>query len=168
MKRFFCIFCVVLICLAMTACDPGTYNLRQETDPQDVVSVELIRYDNPKQKKFVSWVPDHFIKLRPIDLSAVTVLETLEEENKETFLDQLSRERILWKYYVFDSPKGVCIRITYSCGDSLIVSADYENESFCGYIGMYNAQGEVTDFVGSFESYRSFATLVSDYFDANL
>ena len=126
MKRFFGIICVVLICLAMTACDPGTYNLRQETDPQDVVSVELIQYDNPKQKKFASWVPDHFIKLRPMDLSAVTVLETLEEESKETFLDQLSRERILWKYYVFDSPKGVCIRITYSCGDCLIVSTDYE------------------------------------------
>lgn len=168
MKRFFCIVCVIVLCLAMTACDPGTYNLRQETDPQDVVSVELIQYDNPKQKKFASWVPDHFIKLRPVDLSAVTVLETLEEESKETFLDQLSRERILWKYYVFDSPKGVCIRITYSCGDCLIVSADYENESHRGYIGMYNADGEVTDFYGSFVSYYSFDSLVDDYFETNI
>ena len=152
----------------MTACDPGTYNLREETDPQDVVSVELIRYDNPKQKKFVSWVPDHFIKLRPMDLSAVTVLETLPDTSVEPFLEQLSTEDILWKYYVFDSPKGVCLRITYSDGGFLIISADYENQSYRGYIGMYNADGEVTDFYGSFVSYYSFESLVNDYFDTNI
>ena len=44
MKRVYCFCCVILVFLMLTACDPGTYNLRQETDPQDVVSVELIRY----------------------------------------------------------------------------------------------------------------------------
>ena len=168
MKRLFCIVCVIVLCLAMTACDPGTYNLRQETDPQDVVSVELIQYDNPKQKKFASWVPDHFKRLQDLKLSSVTVLETLPEESLEPFLDRLSKQNILWHYYVFNSPKGLCIRVNYSSGDFLIISTDYENHSFCGYIGMYNAQGEVTDFVGSFESYRSFAALVNDYFDTNI
>lgn len=168
MKRFFCIICAVLICMTMTACDPGTYRLREETDPKDVVSVELIRYENPKQKKFASWVPDHFKKLRPMDLSSVTVLEVLPETSVEPFLEQLSQKGILWKYYVYDSPKGVCIRITYSGGDFLIISTDYENESYRGYIGMYNAQGEVTDFFGSFVSYHSFESLVNDYFNTQV
>ena len=37
MKRFFCIVCVIVLCLAMTACDPGLYTLREETDPQEVM-----------------------------------------------------------------------------------------------------------------------------------
>ena len=168
MKRVYCFCCVILVFLMLTACDPGTYRLQEEAVSEDVVSVELIQYDNPKQKKFTSWVPDHFKRLQDLKLSSITVLETLPEESLEPFLEQMSKQNILWHYYVFDSPKGLCIRVNYDSGDFLMISTDYENESFCGYIGMYNAQGEVTDFFGSFESYRSFATLVSDYFDANL
>lgn len=54
MKRFICIACLVLLFLTMSACDPGTCQFREDLNAGDVVSVELIRYENPKQKMFRS------------------------------------------------------------------------------------------------------------------
>ena len=168
MKRFICIACLVLLFLTMSACDPGTYQFREDLNAGDVVSVELIRYENPKQKMFRSWVPDHFKRLGDLDLSSVTVLETLEEDKKAEFLNQLSRENILLHYYVFNSPKGICLRINYSNGDFLIVNNDCESKTYRGYIGMYNAEGEVTEFYGTFVRYDSFESLVNDYFETKV
>lgn len=164
MKRIFCIICVFALCLTMNACDPGTYRFGKDLNSEDIISVELICYENSRQKKFLSWVPDHSARMRDLDLSSVSVLETLPHERQDSFLKQLAQREILMGYDPFDSPKGICIRVTYNNGDFLIINTDYENHSYCGYIGMYDREGKLLDFIGSFVSYRSFESLVNDYF----
>ena len=153
----------------LTACDPGSYQYDYNDLIENVVSIELINYDNPNQKSFISWVlPDHSSDLVPFEKSKTTQLEVLNEEKKEDFLKQLSNSDILYLYYAYDSPKGICIKLTYENGDFEIIWCDYEHKTFAGYIGRYTSEGEVEKFIGSFSSYDYFKSLVNDYFETNI
>lgn len=155
------IFFIICSLFIFAACDPATFYFNHEY-LSDTVSVELIRYDNPEQKHFSSWVPDHTSELKPFDQSKVVVSETLDENKIPDFIDTICEYDILYKYYAFDTPNGICIKLTYSNGDFLIVSCN-EN-SFKGYIGKFFSNGEVADFIGCFSAFDSFETLLNDYF----
>ncbi|MCI8434996.1 MAG: hypothetical protein HFK10_03415 [Clostridia bacterium] len=158
---------LILICslFIFTACDPSPFYFEHEY-LADTVSIELIRYDNPEQKHFLSWVPDHTADLKSFDQSKVTVLETLHENKIPDFIDTLCEYDILYKYYAFDTPNGICIKLNDSNGDFLIVSCN-EN-SFAGYIGKFYSNGEVADFIGCFSALKYFETLVNDHFQMKI
>lgn len=168
MKKFLLviILCIQLFCLA--ACDPRSYSYEYDELLDSVVSVELINYDNPNQKKFVTWVLDYTSKLLPFELNNMTILETLNNDDIDDFLQQLSEARLLHKYYVFNSPKDICIRLIYTNGDFEVISCDYAHQTLNNYVGKYNSSGDVVDFVGSFESYDDFENLVNDFFVTDL
>ena len=159
------IFILIIFCFTLTACDPGSYYLKQE-DLTDIVSVEVINYDNPEQKHFKSWVPDHEADLKPFDNSKVSVLETLDENNIINFVDELCGYHILYKYYGYDSPNGTCLKLTRSNGNFLIVSCN-ENR-FAGYIGEFSTDGEIIAFIGCFSNRIYFEALVNDYFQTKI
>ena len=156
---------LIICCLTLTGCDPVSYRFHHD-DLADIVSIELIQYDNPEQKDFLSWVPDHTSDLKPFDVSKVSVLETLDEDNISELIDTLCECYILDTYYAYDSPNGICLKLTYSNGDFLIISCD-EN-SYEGYIGKFSPDGEVAQFIGCFENLSSFKTLVNDYFQTKI
>lgn len=159
------IFAVTVCCCLLSACDPGTYRFTQE-DLSDVVSIELIFYDNPDQESFASWVPDHTDDLKPFDAGKQSVLEKLSDDRIPQFVDALCECRILSTYFAFDSPGGVCIKLAYANGDFLIINC--KKNSYTGYIGKFSSDGEVAQFVGCFESVDSFEKLVSDYFQTKI
>lgn len=159
---------ILTLLFSFAACDPAPYFFDYEDLHNEVIRVELIDHENPEQRKFRSWVKDHSRELVPFKLSNMTVLETLDHNDVPTFLKQVSETEFLHKYYVFDSPKGICIRVIYENGDFLILSCDYDNESFGGYVGIYNSEGDVVDFIGSFCRYDDFESLVGDYFETVL
>ena len=158
---------IAAACFTLTACDPSHFYFEEE-DLSDVVSIELINYDNPKQKEFSSWVPDHSSDLKPFDESKVTVLETLDESEIPDFTAKLCEPIILYWYFAYDSPNGICIKLTYSTGDFLIVWSDYQNGWFGGYIGKFTSEGEVKEFYGSFASLGSYTYLVNNYFETQI
>lgn len=98
----------------------------------------------------------------------MTVLETLDDAKKSDFLKQLSEAYILDKYYVYNSPKGICIKLSYSNGDFLIITCNYAEKAFGGYIGIYSENGDVAEFIGSFSGYDSFESLVNDFFEIKI
>lgn len=155
------LFVLIVSCLALTGCDPGSFNFTPEY-LAGVERVELIKYDNPAQKHFSSWVPDHTKDLKPFDGAKVSVIDTLDADKFPDFTDSLCKCRILHTYFAYDSPNGLCIKLSYSNGDFLIVSCNLD--TFAGYIGKYSSDGQVSDFIGCFESYEYFGTLVRDYF----
>lgn len=167
MKKVITLLCLVLMCLALCACDPGSYKISADSF-EGVTSVELIEYNNPEQKEFITWVPDQFDDLAPFDTSNATVLETLPEEKIPDFLDAFSKTDILHTYYAFDSPANICIRLKYSDGRFLIIWADYNNNSYAGYIGEYLADGTVLSFWGSFSSISYYQNLVNEFFDYDI
>ena len=165
MKRFIARLAIVLtiaICSCLlVGCDPSTYRFEQ-TDFSDVVSVELVNYDNSEQKHFFSWVPDHSSELKSFDDSQLSVLEALGEDSIPDFIDTLCECDILAEYYAYDSPNGVCIMLTFSDGDFLIINC--KEDSYAGYIGLYSSDGNVKKFIGCFSYFNAFKVLVNNYF----
>ena len=167
MKKSRLFVVVLLVCCFLCACDPGTFVIDQATLDK-VISVELIEYKNPNQKHFTSWGPDQFNELVPFQSANATVLETLPEEKIPDFLDVFSKTDILHTYYAYDSPKDICLRLTYENGDFLIIWANYAEDRFAGYIGEYCADGTVLSFWGSFSALRYYEDLVEQFFDYTL
>ena len=168
MKKFTALLAILLVLCslcAFAACDPTTIYLDNEY-LSDIVKVELVNYDNPQQKHFLSWVPNHTSDLKPLDLNKISVVETLDGEQIADFIDTLCECPILDRYYAFDSPKGLCLRLTYANSDFLIVNC--KEESFVGYIGKFTKSGEVEQFIGCFVGVMSFEILVNDYFQTQI
>ena len=148
--------CLILIVLTLSSCDPATYSPSKEY-LNDAVSVELIRYNNPDQKDFISWVPDHSDDLVAFDNSKVEIIEILDNEKFDAFSTAFQGTQIMHTYYRCDSPDGVCIRVNYENGKFLIVGKDY--------VGYFLENGEVSAFVGCFSSRTYYTDLVNEFFE---
>lgn len=168
MKKLFCIIVLFVCVISMSACDPATVYYSVDDFAGRVKEIELIRYDNPDQKQFFSWVPDHSDDLVALDMSRIAVLETLDESKKDVFLVELTQYDILGTYYAYDSPANICIRINYTDGTFDLITADYQRKSFGGYIGTFSDEGEVIKFIGCFSSLYYFTDLVGRYFETEL
>ncbi len=167
MKKVVSVILFLLIIFLLCACDPGFFLVDRE-ELNDVICVELIGYENINQEKFGSWVPNHYDELKPFIIENAIVLETLPEEQISAFLDSFAETDILHTYYAYDSPKDICIRLTYENGDFIIIWANYEENSYSGYIGEYSSDGSVLSFWGSFSSLDYYKSLVDEYFICDL
>ena len=148
--------CLILIVLTLSSCDPHMYSTTEEF-LKDVVSIELIRYNNPDQKDFISWVPDHSDDLVSFDNSKVEIIEELDNEKFDAFSTAFQSTEIMHTYYRCDSPDGVCIRVNYENGKFLIVGKDY--------VGYFLENGEVLAFEGCFSSRTYYTDLVNEFFE---
>ena len=148
--------CLILIVLTLSSCDPLRFS-PTEKYLEDVVSIELIRYNNPDQKDFISWVPDHSDDLVAFDNSRVEIIEILDNEKFDAFSTAFQSTEIMHTYYRCDSPDGVCIRVNYGNGKFLIIGRDY--------IGYFLENGEVSGFAGCFSSITYYTDLVNEFFE---
>lgn len=144
----------------LTACDPASYyyNLNELRAP--VKTIELVNYDNPNQKSFGLWLIDHSKDLKPLDMSAIQTVATLQTEQIDNFMTDLSKQHIHYKDYEVDSPKGKCIRIVYEDDYFDMISCNKKQ-----YIGTFTPNGEVEEFIGGFGAYNSYEYLLKTYFD---
>lgn len=163
MKKLLYIIECVIFCITLCACDPGVFIIEDE-HLEDVVSIQLVEYDNPDQQSFITWVPNQFDKLKQFDLKKCVILETLPKENNSSFLHSFKESEILHTYYAYDSPKDICIKLNYENDQFLIIWANYKNEEFAGYIGKYYEDGTVLSFWGSFSNLLYYEQLVNNYF----
>ena len=103
MRKIVCFVVLAELCCLLCACDPGSFSIDRE-HLNDVISIELIEYENPDQKHFTTWVPDQYDQLLSFNLSNVKILETLPAEKVVDFLDDFSETDILHTYYSYSSP----------------------------------------------------------------
>ena len=156
------LFCVCL-CLCFAACDPGSYSFGEAELEDGLVSIELIDYDNPKQKSFISWVPDHSSDILPFDHQKMTVQETLPEEKHDEFVKLLAGSYILYHYYTVNSPRGLCLKLTYESGEFLVISADKDGAS--SFVCRYAADGRVIEYIGSIDDNGTHLDLIRCFSD---
>ena len=167
MKKIIYSLISLLLCITLCSCDPGIYVISDES-LQGINNVELIEYDNPEQKHFNTWVSDQFDKLKSFKLDRYVVLETLPSDDIDEFLGSFKETDILHTYYAYDSPKDICIKLSYDNGNFLIIWANYKEGSYAGYIGEYLHDGSVLSFWGSFSSITYYEELVGNYFSTEL
>lgn len=167
MKKIIITFLMILVCPILSACDPSNFMI-MDSHLQDIISIELIHYDNQDQKHFISWVPNQFDNLKTFELDNYTILETLEVEYITSFLNEFKSTDILHNYYAYDSPKDICIKLNYENGNFLIIWSNYKEHSFAGYIGEYLSDGQVLSFWGCFSYIKYYESLVENYFSSSL
>ena len=146
-----------IIAVSIASCDPGTSKLEYSEFSKEVISVDLIDYKNDNQKSFTSWVPNHEDDLVPFVIENAAVIKSLDNSVLDTFIKQACDYKILHKYYVYDSPKGTCIRMNHKNEDFTILCL--------GYIGKFSSTGDVKEYYGGFEEINNFDSLLKDYFD---
>ena len=167
MKKITMLLLAAILCCSLASCDPATFVIERE-GLDDVVSVDLINYENPDQKHFKTWVPDQSDKLLPFVAENATIIKTLEPGHLQSFLDDFAKTDILHTYYAYNSPKDVCLRLNYKDGGFLIVWSNYKANSYAGYIGEYSQDGQVSCFWGCFSGLFYYTDLVSKYFNYSL
>lgn len=166
MKKISVFVLLVFSSLFLSSCDPGeTY---YDGDVKNIISIELINYTNDNQDDFLSWVPNHFDDLKNFKLENAEVIQSLDNALIETFINEFKKIQLLSDYYAYDSPKDICIRIVYQDESFYIIYANYQKNSYGGYIGLYDKEGKVTDFTGSFNDVEDYKSLVSKYFSVDL
>lgn len=167
MKKSLCLMIVAFFCFILASCDPGNTTGADYFSADEIACVEWVEYNNPDQKHFTSWVPDHTEKLKEYDISKETVKAVLDENRNDEFSERLSVCSILDTYFAYDSPNGNCIKLTYKNGDFAILSCN-DGGGFQGYIGEYYEDGRVKVFCGCFTARDTFEALLDDYFGAGI
>ena len=135
MKKISLMLLTVLFTICLVSCDPSHFHYAEE-DFEQMVSAELIYYDNPNPKELF----EKRDKTIPFDFGKMTVIAKLDEEKMDEMKDWLSKMQILMVWRHYDSPVGYCIRIINADGSFEIVnpihvSRFYEDGSVRFFIG---------------------------------
>ena len=154
--------CIVLLSLILTACDPIPYYFNEDELQEEVVIIELIKYDYPETKE-VKKKSD----ILPFDFDKVKILETLKAEEFNDFLNELSQKRFhvsddITKYS--NSADGVSLKIEYKNGNFLILCWNSKSN----FVVEYTSDGNVTDTILRFTAAQDFIDLVNNSFQTQL
>ena len=159
MKFFLIALMTIGVLTSLFGCDPASHYFDLENLSDNVLSVELIEYEN-HDVKIVKKTSEIF----PFYFDKVEVIDTLDAEHKESFLRDLSEIHFhisdnLTKYS--NSATGNTLRIVYNENEFLIIC--YNQKS--NFVVLFNADGSVGKLIIRFTNGQDFAELVKKYFD---
>ena len=158
MKKLFTVSAIILVVLSLAACDPAHYYYDYEDLKSDVISIELINYNNPDVKELF----EKRDKVISFDIEKMEIMETLSDESFNDFLLYFSKILFLEYWRHADSPNGTCVRIVYEDGDFEIVTHEVV------YAGRFDAEGNVKKFIGGLSGKASFVSLVNNFFETKI
>ena len=139
MKRIIVLSVFVLSLLTLTGCDPSSYYYNYEDLNSNVVSIELINYENKEAIELF----EKRDKIKNFDFSKLNVIEVLDNDKNSEFLLEFSKIEFMLVWRHLDSPKGESIKINYKDGSFDVI---------CYYVQFscqYDKSGNVKNFIGS-------------------
>lgn len=139
MKKIIVLFLFVLNLLTLTGCDPSAYYYNYEDLNSNVISVELINYDNNEAIELF----EKREKVKSFDFSKLNVIEVLDNYKCSEFLLEFSKIEFMLVWRHLDSPRGESIKINYVDGSFDVI---------CYYVQFscqYDKFGNVKNFIGS-------------------
>ena len=160
-----------IMCFAFAACEPVSYSYKIEDLKENVLAVDLIKYNNSDVRRVRKQEA-----VLPFDFEKVTIIETLDEDEYDRFFSCLDSKYsgfyydlgniIFYEYYSKypSAPSGICIMMTYKNGD-VAVFCNNENANFCGE---YDRDGMAKGTIGHFVNSYNFMYLVNDNFNTKI
>lgn len=139
MKKIIILFVFIISLLALTGCDPSSYYYSYEDLNSNVVSIELINYENNEAVELF----EKREKVKPFNFSKLNVIEVFDNEKNDDFLLEFSKIEFMLVWRHLDSPKGESIKINYKDGSFDVI---------CYYVQFscqYDELGNVKNFIGS-------------------
>gem|GEM_PF-2157339 len=162
---------LVLLCSAilscLTGCDPSHYTQNYEDLLSSVTGVELIRYDAPNAEYINTFISQR--KVRAFDFSKAEIIEVLDTENLDDFLQDWADVR-LWNIWGHsNSPVGISLRILHDNGDFDVFSCTVEDGVQSGMFGhRFTERGRLKEYIGLLENRSDFVDIINSYFTMNI
>jgi len=155
-------FLLFLLILCLSACDPGSISYPNEESISDVVSVELIEYNNI----YVSRINTLFStrKIQDFDFEKMEIIEVLSEDTLEDFLNDFSELDVWTRWSHPDSPLRTSIRIIYNNGDFDVISCCNTEKEIISFMAKYDSKGNFKNHIGTVEKVTAYLDLINRYF----
>lgn len=158
------ISCVVLL----TACSQDyEYYLYHDyiRENTEVVEIKLIIYNDPINT-------ENSTEKTPYDVEKLETLETLNSDDNEKFLSELSEIGGLSSKLdqTINSPSGTGILIIYQDGGFTLITVANINDNDCIYVGHYDASANAEGSYGISwpEMIEDFKAIIMKYFDTSI
>ncbi len=123
----------------LTGCDPSSYSYNYEDLNANVMSVELINYENNDAVELF----EKREKVKSFDFSKLSVIKVLPNDKINDFLIDFSKIEFMLVWRHLDSPKGESVKINYYDGSFDIIC--YNVQFSC----QYDKLGNIKNFIGS-------------------
>jgi len=159
---------LIIVCSAflLTACDYEYYlyhdYIRENTE---VVQIDLVNYNNPIDT-------ENSTENTVYDVEKLVILETLNSDEYENFLGELSEIGGLSSKLeqTINSPNGTGILITYQDGGVTLITVSNINDNDCIFVGHYDASANLEGFYGIswLMMIDDFKAIMLKYFDTNI
>ncbi|MDD3126428.1 MAG: hypothetical protein WC479_01585 [Candidatus Izemoplasmatales bacterium] len=159
---------LIIVCSAflLIACDYEYYlyheNIRENTE---VVQIDLVNYNNPIDT-------ENSTENTVYDVEKLVILETLNSDEYENFLGELSEIGGLSSKLeqTINSPNGTGILITYQDGGVTLITVSNINDNDCIFVGHYDASANLEGFYGISWPMMidDFKAIMLKYFDTNI
>lgn len=170
LRKIILIIFLVFCTLFLSACD-YSYYLYHNTDgneiflEKEVIGIELIKYENLA-------VENDPLEEYEFDLNKLEVLENLNPDNIESFLNELIKIGGLSgkSKQLLNSPNGMGIRIVYDDLSFTLITYTIINDKDCIFLGEYDKNEEIgiTFGIAWKEMIDDFKTLINKYFIINI
>ena len=161
--KIFMVSILVVLCLSLTACDPASFYFDYDELKEKVTTVELISYNNINLKM----VKDES-KVLPFDFDKMEIVETLEAEQIDAFLQDLSKTHFLMHSNYSETAVGISVRIVYKNGDFVVLSCNLIDKTAYRFVVFFDVNGKVKEVIGGFASRYDYVDLVNKFFDTQI
>ena len=133
-----------------------------DRDISEIEQISLVNYINPVNEENPSENAQY-------DVEKLIVLETLNSEDYENFLGELSEIGGLAGRIpeVVSSPNGTGILVTYQNGGFTLITVSTVNDVDCIFVGRYTSNATIEEYFGISwpEMINDFEALIDKYFD---
>ncbi|MFA5289907.1 MAG: hypothetical protein WC351_02555 [Candidatus Izemoplasmatales bacterium] len=165
-QKMFLLLLIVCSAFLLTACDYEYYlyhdYIRENTE---VVKIELVNYINPSDT-------ENSTENTVYDVEKLVILETLNSDDIESFLSDLSEIGGLSskRKQTINSPNGTGILIAYQDGGVTLITVSNINDNDCIFVGHYDESANLEGVYGISwpRMIDDFKAIILKYFDTNI
>lgn len=150
-KKSILLVVLIIMSFCLNSCDPPQFYHSGYTT--EIINVELIEYEADETKSSR--------ELCNFDSENSKSIDTLNENDIEAFMTEISELYIIMYYTHPYSPDEKCIKISYSDDTFEIISQNR-------LVVLYDENGNVIEYVGMIDDIEKFISLVNKYFDNNI
>jgi len=173
MKSTKIFFLFLTLCLSFLLIACGIFALERQyflydlhdREISEIVQISLVNYNNPVNEENQSDNEQY-------DVEKLIILETLNSEEYEDFLSELSDIGGIAGTFpeMINSPNGMGILITYQDGGFILITVSNENDDDCIFWGSYSSNATIDYFFGISwqEMIDDFEALIVKYFDTEI
>lgn len=146
-KKLLVSFCALGVTLGASGCEPAWKNAKDDFKDTEIVSAQLIGYDNPEVKTVYNTIFMEADVTTPFDFEKMEVFKELPEEDIEGFMNDLFENDVYadpWTHS--DSPNGAGLRIVAEDGNFWVMTVGSGLRD--QYFGYFDPQGNLIEYLG--------------------